>query len=178
MQAWQAQAEKNNLDLIDKGACQLCGANTSGGIYECMQKAASITHRLDHDAGVKHMTIFLCVDAHALQHPEVHGRWNNHLHLSRLYLILKAQVRWQYKYTPVLSDIVNRYKKKHPQEIIEPPAAKQRGIMTVTGVEASDSEAQYIERVNEWACCVFDRYEQGNDASRSIAAAFQERIFA
>lgn len=127
MQEWQEQAKKNNLALIEKGECQLCGSKTSQGISECVEKSAYVTHRLRHDEGIKHMTVFLSVDAHALQHSEIHGRWSNHFHLTRLYLIFRENIKWNYKYSPILSDVVNLYKNNHLNEVIEAPEAKKEG---------------------------------------------------
>lgn len=176
MQDWREQAQKNNLVLLEEGACQLCGSNTTKGIAECLEKAAHVTYRLSQGEGVEYMTIFLSVDSHALQHPEIHGRWNNHLHLSRLYLVLREKLRWQHKYTPVLSGIVNDYKKRHPNEVIEPPEVKKRGITTVTDVEAADSDRQYIERVREWADGVFESFGHGHEIASEIAKACRRKI--
>ncbi len=44
------------------------------GVTQCVEIVAGVTHLISHEDGIKNKTIFKCVDAHALQHPEIHGR--------------------------------------------------------------------------------------------------------
>lgn len=175
MQDWREQAQKNNIQIIDFGDCQFCGAPLERGITQCVDISSRITHMLNHNDGIKYMTIFMCVDAHALQHCEIHGRWNNHYHLSRLELILKNNISWNYKLSPLLSNVVNEYKDIHSQEIISPPKPKKRGTLTAYAVDNSESEEQYFKLVREWASGVYDLFSEGHDVSRKIATLFRER---
>ncbi len=54
------------------------------------------------------MTRFLSVDAMALQHCELHGPWNNHIHLARLFLIFEKNVAFIFIFE-VLEAVKNAY---------------------------------------------------------------------
>jgi len=171
MQTWQEQSKKNGLTILEKGKCQLCGANTTKGIFECVEKSGLITHQL------KHNTIFLCVDAYALQHTEIHGRWNNHFHLTRLNLILNKNINWNYKLSPLLSNIINFYKYKHIDEKIIPPEIGKRGVLTITNIEKINSELEYIKMVNMWAVEVFESFINGHEIVDEISLLFKNKYF-
>lgn len=177
MQKWQDQAEKNNLVISEKGDCQLCGSRTNGGIAECVEKAGYITTRESRINDTTQISIFLCVDAHALQHAEIHGRWNNHFHLSRLHLILQDKIVWEYKYSVLLSEILKSYKEIKPNEIIASPNRKKRGEITVTDIEGHSSDEQYLKMVTHWATSVFDSYSEGHDIAKEIANLFKQKIY-
>jgi Family of unknown function (DUF5946) len=89
MQDFIEQAKKIGVTLLDKGKCQFCGANYEGGVFECMEIYNNKVLLFDYNIPEINQTRFLIVDAHALQHFELHGRWNNHLHLTRLCLLLE-----------------------------------------------------------------------------------------
>ncbi|WP_069872288.1 DUF5946 family protein [Fusibacter sp. 3D3] len=93
------------------------------------------------------MTIFLCVDAHALQHAEIHGRWNNHFHLTRLNLILNENIKWNYKLSPLLSEVVDSYKASRLEERIIPPEIGKNGNSTVLDVCNTSDGEEYIKVV-------------------------------
>jgi hypothetical protein len=169
MQEWQEQAVKNNLVILEEGECQLCGAKTNKNLRECVEKASFLTHRLNHKLGIQYMTIFLCVDAHALQHAEIHGRWNNHFHLTRLNLILIEKIQWNYKLSVILSHVIDAYKIKHSDETIINPAIKKRGLTTITDVEKSSSDKDYINLVNQWATDVFESFYRDHEIAQQIS---------
>ncbi|SEI03810.1 hypothetical protein SAMN02927937_02897 [Paenimyroides aquimaris] len=110
MQDFIDQARKNEVTLFDKGKCQFCGADYQKGIFDCMDNYNNGLELLDFNNSEYHISRFLSVDAHALQHPEIHGRWSNHFHLTRLNLILDKKQQWDYKKSPLLSDYLNEYK--------------------------------------------------------------------
>lgn len=172
MQDWKDQAEKNNLVIRDNGKCQLCGSETKKGLFECVEKSNYIAHKLNHDDGIRFMTIFLCVDAHALQHSEIHGRWNNHFHLTRLNLMLNMNIKWNYKLSPLLSEVINSYKIIHPDERIKAPEKEKRGVVTITDVEKSETDAEYIELVTEWAKGVYNSFTEGHEIVSRISHLF------
>jgi hypothetical protein len=176
MQDYIDQAKKNGLIIKSEGVCQLCGAETRKGLNECVEIASNITHKLNHELGIHHMTIFQCVDAHALQHCEIHGRWNNHFHLTRLYLILKEGIKWNYKYSPLLSEVVDKYKTAHMEEIISPPSALSRGKITVMDVENATTDEEYIILTKQWAKEVFEKFSIGHIIASGVAADFLNRI--
>lgn len=176
MKNWKEQASRNKLTIIEDENCQLCGSETENGLAECVEKSGYITHRLEHAEALNHMTIFMCVDAHALQHSEIHGRWNNHFHLSRLNLILRDKIRWHYDYSVILSNIIDSYKKENMNEIIISPKIKERGKITITDVEKAGSKSEYLELVELWAEKVFSSYNHWHDISREISFLFKNKI--
>ena len=176
MQDWRDHAKKNNIDIIEHGKCQLCGAPLQFGISQCVDISSTITHKINHNDGIKFMTIFLCVDAHALQHSEIHGRWNIHFHLSRLNLILNDNIHWNYKLSPILSEVVDEYKKTHREERILPPQVEKRGAVTVIDVEKTLDDKEYIQLVNKWAKEVYDSFTNGHEISKEISALFKTKI--
>ena len=176
MKTWKEQASKNGLAIEEDGNCQLCGAMTSKGLSECIYKSSMIIHKLEHNLGVKNMTIFLCVDTYALQHSEVHGRWNNHFHLSRLNLILNRKIQWNYKFSSILSHILDTYKLKNENEIIENLELKNRGLITVVDIQKTKLDADYVKIVNKWALEVFEKYVNGHQIVNEISEIFLRKI--
>jgi len=176
MQDWREQAKKNGIQIIGKGKCQLCGANTLSGIVECVEKLGLVSHRLNHSDGVANMTIFKCVDSHMLQHPEIHGRWNNHYHLSRLNLILHQNIRWDYHYSTILSNVLDEYKSRNFNKKIKSPEIGNRGILTISDIEEIESENEYKELVNEWTKCVYESYIDGHKIAEEISKKFINKI--
>jgi len=155
MKNWIEQANKNKLKISNSGNCQLCGAKLKKGIFECVDLSNEIAIRINHEEAVNQMTLFLCVDAHALQHAEIHGRWNNHFHLSRLNLILNKNIKWNYKLSVILSEVINSYKKTHSFEIINSPIFGYRGSLTVVDVFNATNDQEYIKLIYKWANDVY-----------------------
>jgi len=176
MQDWRAQARKNSVEVLEIGSCQFCGAPVDSGVSECVDIAGNVTHKIDHKEGIKNMTIFLCVDAHALQHPEIHGRWSNHFHLSRLELILNDKIYWNYRLSTILSSVVDDYKNRHKEERILPPKPGSRGFLSVYDIDKTQSNDEYIQMVDKWAGEVYKTYIFSHPVSKKIAKLFKEKI--
>lgn len=176
MKDWTEYAFKNNLVVQKLGKCQLCSSNTNHGVSECLEMAARVTNQIEHPLGILHGTIFLSVDAHALQHSEVHGRWNNHFHLSRLNLILRGKISWNYKMSPILSSVLDSYKMDKESEFIHPPEIGQRGRWTVTDIAQTTTDADYIKSVWKWASDVFDSYSKGHPIAFAVSDLFREKM--
>jgi len=164
-------AEKNGLSLFDTGDCQLCGSQAKRGIFECHENFCLLSEKLDFSDPVNHLSRFLCVDAMALQHPEVHGPGSNHLHLTRLYLILVDNNLWTYKKTPQLSDTFNAIKAAGYDPLI-PPAVKNRGELTSYDVASVNEPREIIHHIRSWAETVFHAYQAHHPAVAKIAAEF------
>ena len=92
MQDYISFAEKNGVSLLDSGACQFCGAEVQRGVHECLEIFNLGFQQIDFSNPENHLYRFFIVDAHTLQHSEIHGRWNNHFHLTRLHLIFERNV--------------------------------------------------------------------------------------
>jgi hypothetical protein len=175
MPKWVEQAAKNDLEILEDGQCQLCGSDTLHGITECVNTAGKITHKISQEKGIQHMTIFLCVDAHALQHTLIHGRWNNHFHLTRLHLILQDEVQWNYDLTAVLNEVLDDYKRHHPNEAVVDADAHHQATITVIDVDASHDEEEYVELVWQWSEQVYASFSESHTIARKISTLFHQR---
>ena len=173
MQDYIDFAKKNRVALLNHGKCQFCGANTKRGIHECLEIFNLGFSDLDFSIPENHQYRFLIVDAHTLQHPEIHGRWNNHFHLSRLHLIFKYDIKWTYQLSPKLSDYLNKYKKDNPNEYLKPPEVLKRGTITTTDIaKKSNSETACKNVIKEWAFEVYNTWNVHHEIVDIIAQAF------
>ncbi len=154
MQNFREQARKNGVTLIDTGPCQFCGAAVTGGVEACLL-LASAGETGDHAALQQSGTLFLAVDAHALQHAEIHGPWNNALHLLRQHLMLERQIAWRYEKTPVLSDFLKDYRQRPTAEIPASPPPGQRGALTTADVARAATPDEHRALVRLWAEAVY-----------------------
>ena len=165
-------AAKNNVDLINAGYCQFCGAHVHGGIFECLELFSTGLNLLNLNELRNHPTRFLTVDAHALQHPEIHGRWNNHFHLTRLNLSMYKNILWNYKKSPLLSEHLKDYKTRHPNEILIPPPPKLRGILTAKDLAEANTAESCIQIGWEWAEKVYLSWKDHHELISDIAESF------
>lgn len=172
MQDFIDQANKNGVLLSDEGNCQFCGAAFQKGIFECMENYNNGLELIDFSNSEFLIYKFLSVDAHALQHPEIHGRWSNHFHLTRLNLILEKNQAWDYKKSPLLSNYLNQYKLKNPTEILLVPSALNRGNITTKDFSALTTAAECMQLVKEWAEQVYAAWKLNHEVVSQIASNF------
>lgn len=172
MQDFIDQAEKNGVTLLSEGRCQFCGANFQRGIFECMENYNSGLQLFDFHNSENHIYTFLSVDAHALQHPEIHGRWSNHFHLTRLNLILDKKLNWDYKKSPLLSDYLNDYKINRPNEFLTLPSPLERGSMTAKDLTKAATGNECAELIKKWATEVYHAWSSNHSLVSKIAEAF------
>lgn len=172
MQDFIDQAIKNGVTLFDKGSCQFCGADYQKGIFDCMNNYNNGLELLDFNNSESHIYRFLSVDAHALQHPEIHGRWSNHFHLTRLNLILDKKIKWDYKKSPLLSNYLNEYKLKRPNEVLFLPKPLERGNMTAKNLIKAATEDECVRLIRKWANEVYDAWSSNHLLVSQIADGF------
>ncbi|MGY6648383.1 DUF5946 family protein [Wenyingzhuangia sp. IMCC45574] len=152
MQSYIDFAAKNNLELLEEGNCQFCGAGTKRGVHECVEIFSLGFKSVDFSLPKNYFYRFLVVDAHTLQHSELHGRWSNHFHLTRLHLIFKYNVIWTYKLSPKLSETLNQYKLKREEEYLLSPKVLERGkITSVDVLNVSYNQGACKHKIEEWA---------------------------
>lgn len=176
MQDFIGQAHKNGVTLLNSGKCQFCGGAYQRGIFECMENYQSGNDFLKFNNVENHLFIFLSVEAHALQHPEIHGRWNNHFHLTRLNLILEKKINWDYKKSPILSDYLNEYKVGRPNEFLNPPIPLNRGIITSKDLVTVSTEEECMKLIKKWAQEVYNAWDKNHEIVSQIAEGFLKRI--
>jgi len=173
MQNYIDLAAKNGVVLLENGKCQFCGANTTRGIHECLEIFNLGFQQIDFAKAENHKYRFWAVDAHTLQHPEIHGRWNNHFHLSRLHLVFKYKVTWTYQLSPQLSNHLNRYKVGKPNEYLLPPKQLERGNITTTDILGnSTNESVCKDLIRKWALEVYSKWHQHHMIVDNIARKF------
>lgn len=175
MQDYIQFAEKNGVALWDEGPCQFCGAATDRGVHECIEIFSLGFENLDLSRPEHHSYRFFIVDAHALQHPEIHGRWSNHFHLSRLHLIFCHGLQWSYALSPRLSAYLNGYKKHCPDECLTVPPVLQRGAMTSSSVrELAHASEACKQAIRDWAAAVHEAWHESHSVVDGIVGGFLE----
>jgi hypothetical protein len=172
MQDFIDQARKNGVTLLDKGKCQFCGADYQKGIFDCMDNYNNGLNLLDFNNSKYHISRFLSVDAHALQHPEIHGRWSTHFHLTRLNLIFENKIEWDYKKSPLLSNYLNEYKSKRPNEFLFNPLPLERGKTTAKDLTKQTTTDECVELITKWAYEVYDAWSSNHSIISQIAEGF------
>ena len=173
MQDYIDLAQKNGVSLLDVGPCQFCGAQTQRGVHECLEIFNIGFQDIDFSNPAHHKYRFLIVDAHTLQHPEIHGRWNNHFHLSRLHLIFKYNINWTYSLSPKLSEQLNTYKKDRCNEYLTPPEKLHRGKITTTDILAvSDNTKLRKNLIINWSQEVYDKWNAYHHVVDIVAQDF------
>ncbi len=176
MQDYLDLAEKNGVTLLDHGKCQFCGAHTRRGIHECLEIFNLEFSGIDFSSTENQIYKFLIVDAHTLQHPEIHGRWNNHFHLLRLHLIFKYKVKWTYHLSPKLSHYLNTYKVNKQDEYLIPPNTLKRGDITTTDIKKSAANgAECKNIIKAWAREVYHAWREHHRVVDNIAKGFLNR---
>ena len=175
MQDFIDQAAKNGVSLLDKGKCQFCGAHCEKGIFDCMANYNSGLELLDFSKPEYHLLRFLSVDAHALQHPEIHGRWSSHFHLTRLNLILDKSQQWDYEKSPRLSGYLNEYKLNRPNEFLSLPKPMERGNITTKDLIHATTASKCVALIKEWADEVYYAWGSNHTLVSQIADGFLDK---
>jgi Family of unknown function (DUF5946) len=177
MQNFIDQAHKNGVILLRNGKCQCCGADYQQGIFDCMENYNNGFELLDFTDPAHHESRFLSVDAHALQHPEIHGRWSNHFHLTRLNLLLDKNQTWNYQKSPMLSDYLNAYKQNRPNEFLAVPKPQERGLMTAKDLTKATTPQASVEQIKKWAVDVYHAWIENHLLVSQIADGFLEQLY-
>jgi len=164
MQNIMRQAQKKGIKLKDYGRCQFCGSNIKGGVFECFDVFNDLQIHFMDGSGVNQ---FIFVDAHCLQHSEVHGKWNNNLHLTRMYLMLEKEIEWEYSKTSRLSNVLDLYKSSHPDILIPALPVQERGHVTVMDlIELKQKEFESM--LFKWANDVYRSYVRFHPSAKVV----------
>jgi hypothetical protein len=177
MQDFIDQANKNGVTLLDQGRCQFCGADYQKGIFDCMDHYNNGLQLLNFGNTEHHLSRFLGVDAHALQHPEIHGRWSNHFHLTRMNLILDKNQHWDYQKSPLLSDYLNQYKLTRPDEFLSVPKPLERGKITSKDLNEATTADDMVELIQQWANEVYHVWRSSHAVVAQIAEVFLDNLY-
>lgn len=154
MQDFRQLAAKNGVTLAAEGPCQFCGAQTKRGVEECLELFSGLSGLLRAEKEYAGAHLF-SVDAHALQHPEIHGRLNNHVHLLSLCLMLERGASAAMGTRKPAVEKFLALGREWPA--LEPPPAGRRGALTVRDVaEAAPEERAGLAR--RWAEQVWENW--------------------
>lgn len=175
MQEITRYAAKYGIRLNDHGDCQFCGCRAARGVFECHENTHRISELLDFNNSNYYQTRFLSVDAMALQHCEIHGPWNNHIHLARLHLIFEKDIKWDYAKTPILSNVINEYK-RNKKELLQPPPLKQRGEITSSDIVKAKDASDCMQLVQSWAYVVYSAYSAHHGVVAQLSAKFLAKL--
>lgn len=175
MQDFIDQANKNCVKLLDKGKCQFCGADFQHGIFDCMHHYNNGLELIDFNLAANNTYRFLSVDAHALQHPEIHGRWSNHFHLTRLNLMLEKKTNWDYQTSPLLSNYLNAYKTSRPNEFLISPKPLERGTITTKDFTKVTTAEASMDLIKKWAAEVYLAWKENHLIIAQISDRFLEK---
>ena len=171
MQDLSDYARKSGITLQSVGCCQFCGSSVSRGVFECHENCHRLAEILDFNNPLYYKTRFLSVDAMALQHCEIHGPWNNHIHLTRLFLIFEMDMDWNYSKTPLLSNMINQYK-KDKREFLAPPPFTERGKLTTSDLLKATTSEECMDVAERWANEVYHSFSNHHQLISSIANIF------
>ena len=158
------------------GACQFCHSKVSGGVFECHGNLNHLSEVLDFNNPLHSEARFLSSDAMAVQHCEIHGPFNNHIHLTRLQLILERKVKWDTTKTPLLSHIINDYK-KNKTEYLTPPPPGMRGQITTLDLLKASTPNECMNIVKDWAIEVYHAFSNHHPLISSIADSYLNRYY-
>ena len=89
----------------------------------------------------------------------------------RLVLLFEKNVEWNYKLTPLLSNVVNDYKRNRAQ-FLSPPAAGQRGKLTSRDVLAAKTPQDCQAIVKAWAHSVYEAFYSYREEVEPIISQF------
>ena len=140
--------------------CQCCGARVAQGLKGCFELFATLGVR-GYEDPAWNAPFFYGVDAHALQHPEVHGKKNNAAHLLRLHWIFAHDMHAQAGTVPRWWQ---HYLAHAAIPLLEPPAA--RGAVTGVDVAAAATPEEYAALLRAWAESVYLAWGSHHDWAR------------
>ncbi len=132
--------------------CLCCGAPVAEGVKGCWELYAGLGERAYADPAYATVT-FYGVDAHALQHPEIHGKKNNAAHLLRLHWIF---TRDMYSQANTIPRWWQAYLQGNNIPHLDPPPL--RGDITVVQVVAAQAAPAYAAAMQAWGRSVYDAW--------------------
>jgi hypothetical protein len=150
--------------------CQCCGALVAEGVKGCWELYSQLLGRAYGDQRYGGAT-FYGVDAHALQHPELHGKKNNAAHLLRLCWVFERDAHATSGAVPAWWQ---RYLARSDVPLLAPP--RGRGSITVADVAGAASPEEYAALMRRWAEDVYAAWAAHHGwARRELALALGGR---
>lgn len=136
---------------VPKGICGCCGASVQEGVKGCFALSSEVNIRGYNQPGYGNS--FYGVDAHALQHPEIHGKKNNAAHLMRLHWIFEQGGERDASTVPKWRQT---WLDQGDIPLLEPPTL--RGNLTVVDVVTATSAQEHNDMMKQWAFSVYEAW--------------------
>jgi hypothetical protein len=149
--------------------CPYCGAAIPDGDADCQLLYAQFLYKLYSNPDYAAVA-FLTVDAHALQHPEIHGYKNNAFHLLRLCWQLEFGGDALYDRGPRWLQVQFDGKVHVPR--LEPPT--QRGAVTVADAMQAQTVPELAALVQQWGQAVWEAWSPYHDWARQSVVTMQD----
>ncbi len=141
--------------------CRYCGASIPKRARNCFEYYSEIMTSKFSTEEFRKFQIY-CVDAHALQHPELHGIKNNFYHLLSLcYSFEFKKEPLNYKDIKFLQQRANSTK-----DIPTLMVPANRGTMSINTIENISEKDQFEKTSREWAFEVWNTWSRYHDFIR------------
>ena len=151
--------------------CTSCGASIEGGLVACQYLFATLLAREYTDIAYGKVN-FYTVNAHALQHPEIHGI-KNIAHLIRLCWCIEYHGNPQIGTGP-------QWFVKYLNGDYRPPSLEipqNRGAITVVDVSKAQTPAVYQDLARAWGQSVWDAFAVHHHwARRELTRILMDRL--
>jgi hypothetical protein len=139
--------------------CRCCGAQILNGVQGCFELYTQLSVQPIIQAAPLNASTYR-VNAHALQHPEIHGKTNNAAHL--LWLC------WLFEYggDAALAGGPPWWRRAARSEVPALAAPAFRGALTVVDVASATTPADHLRLAEQWARAVYDAWQAHHDWAR------------
>lgn len=158
MQTIERYAEKSGVVLKKEGSCQFCGSEVAGGVYECFEVFQQYVGETANPNDIRSGVQLIIVDAHALQHSEVHGVRNNNYHLLRLLGIYRYGTSARIGANNAFLSPILDPKADVPH--LDSPQIGNRGRATITDVVSVQNINDSVDVIRSWGKDVLDAWEK------------------
>lgn len=147
----------------DANECHICGASITDGLKGCFEQFAELGTKsyVNPNYG---RSYFYGVDAHALQHPEIHGKKNNAAHLLRLCWLFAYD---QHEQSHLVPKWWQQYLSRAEIPILEPPLFKQRGNITIATILQAQNDEEHLQLMRDWAESVYQAWQAHHDWAKA-----------
>jgi len=143
----------------DADICRCCGAHVPNGVQGCFELYSELAVRPTAQAAPLAASTYR-VNAHALQHPEIHGKTNNAAHL--LWLC------WLFEFggDASLPGGPPWWRRGARGEVPVLSAPEIRGAITVVDVAQATSPDEHLRLSEQWARSVYNAWRMHHDWAR------------
>jgi len=173
--SYQLAMQQFDLALVaghPRNSCHCCHARVREGLKGCFELFLERC-TLGYTQMEYRQAMFFGVDAHALQHPEIHGNRSSAGHLLRLHWIFE---RGQQDRAGRVPQWWQRYLEREEVPYLAPPPSDQRGDVTLTheALVAADTPREHAAAMQFWAWSVYQAWQRHHEwADDTLARVLQ-----